>query len=133
MPSQVKAQCDRPDASALSVTYNLASAAELAPPVVRVVAAFHLLAAEALQDLEHELDCGATVRGEKSARERVRPLAESIPGVRYVDGGPLCWASPRDNDIALTGGLVVGDSNSSGQYTSSRTLCSRIYDVEGWT
>lgn len=78
MPSQVKAQCDRPDASALSVTYNLASAAELVPPVVRVVAAFHLLAAEALQDLEHEVDCDAIVCGEKSARERVRPLAESI-------------------------------------------------------
>ncbi len=79
-------------------------AAELVPPASRVVAAFHLLAAEALQDLEHEVDCDAIVCGEKSARERVRPLAESIPGVRYVDGGPLYNA----HLVEACAGLVIG-------------------------
>lgn len=80
-------------------------AAELAPPASRVVAAFHLLAAEALQEVGQPVDCDAIVCGEKSARERLRPLAEAIPGVRYVDGGPLYNAHLVEASAALVIGM----------------------------
>ncbi len=80
-------------------------AAELAPPASRVAAAFHLLAAEALQDLTQPVECDAIVCGEKAVRERVRPLAEAIPGVRYVDGGPLYNAHLVEASAALCIGL----------------------------
>lgn len=80
-------------------------AAELAPPASRVVAAFHLLAAEALHDLIRPVDCDAIVCGEKAARERLRPLAEAIPGVRYVDGGPLHNAHLVEASAALVIGM----------------------------
>ena len=80
-------------------------AAELAPPASRVVAAFHLLAAEALQDLAGPVECDAIVCGEKAARERLRPLAEAIPGVRYVDGGPLYNARLVEAAAALVIGM----------------------------
>lgn len=80
-------------------------AAELVPPASRVVAAFHLLAAEALHDLTQPVDCDAIVCGEKAARERLRPLAEAIPGVRYVDGGPLHNAHLVEASAALVIGM----------------------------
>ena len=82
-------------------------AAELAPPAARVVAAFHMLSAEALNDLERPVECDAIVCGEKSARERVRALAEAITGVRYVDGGPLYNARLVEASAALLIGLNI--------------------------
>lgn len=81
--------------------------AEVAPPASRVVAAFHLLAAEALHDLSAPVDCDAIVCGEKAARESVRSLAEAIPGVRYVDGGPLYNAQLIEASSALLIGLNI--------------------------
>jgi NADPH-dependent F420 reductase len=80
-------------------------AAELAPPATRVAAAFHLLAAEALQDLAQPVDCDAIVCGDRAARERLRPFAEAIPGVRYVDGGPLYNARLIESSAALVIGM----------------------------
>ena len=53
-------------------------------------AAFHTLSAALLNDLDVELEGDVLVCGsKKAARERVRPLVEAIPRLRYVDAGPL--------------------------------------------
>jgi hypothetical protein len=78
--------------------------AELVPPNVQVVSAFHNAGAEALADLDHEVDCDIIVCGDdKQARERARPLVEAVPGCRYVDGGAL--ANSRTVE-ALTAMLI---------------------------
>ncbi len=53
-------------------------------------AAFHTLSAELLNELDVELEGDVLVCGNKrAAKERVRPLVEAIPRLRYVDAGPL--------------------------------------------
>ena len=53
-------------------------------------AAFHTLSASRLNDLDVEMEGDVLVCGaKKSARERIRPLVEAIPRLRYVDAGPL--------------------------------------------
>jgi 8-hydroxy-5-deazaflavin:NADPH oxidoreductase len=55
-----------------------------------MVAAFHSLAAVVLNDLEATMEGDVLVCGsKKTAKERVRPLVEAIPKLRYVDAGPL--------------------------------------------
>jgi len=81
-------------------------AAELAPSATRVVAAFHLIAAPALHDLTRPIDCDTIVCGDApESRERVRLLAEAIPRVRYIDGGPLYNARLVEAGAALLVGL----------------------------
>jgi NADPH-dependent F420 reductase len=64
-------------------------AAELVPEGVVVVAAFHNLAADLLQQ-EGAIDCDVIVcSDDKNACKRVRELARKIPGVRALDGGKL--------------------------------------------
>jgi hypothetical protein len=61
-----------------------------APKGVHVVGAFHNVGADALQDLEHDLECDVIVCGDLvEARRAMRPWVEAIPGCRYVDGGRL--------------------------------------------
>jgi NADPH-dependent F420 reductase len=65
-------------------------ARSLVPPEVPVVAAFHNLSAEALQDVSLSLDCDILVCGDDvAAKERVFPLVKLIPGLRPLDAGPL--------------------------------------------
>jgi len=65
-------------------------ARELLPHEVPLVAAFHNLSAEALQDLSHPLDCDILVCGDdRAAKERLFPLVKLIPGLRPLDAGPL--------------------------------------------
>jgi hypothetical protein len=79
--------------------------AELAPENVQVVSAFHNVGAEALADLDREVECDVIVCGDqRSAKERVRPLVEAIPGCRYVDGGPL--ANSRTVEVITA--LLIG-------------------------
>jgi hypothetical protein len=59
----------------------------------RLVAGFHTVAAEPLQDLEHPLDgdvllCGA----DDEAKAEVGALVEAIPDLRWVDAGALSMA-----------------------------------------
>ncbi len=64
--------------------------AEMAPPGVNTVSAFHNAGAAALADLEQDVDCDIIVCGDdKNSKERLRPLVEVIPGCRYIDGGVL--------------------------------------------
>jgi len=64
-------------------------AAEHAPEGVPVVGAFHNLAAERLSNLDAPLDVDTLVTGEDGPTETVMALAESIDGIRALDGGPL--------------------------------------------
>ncbi|HEY7465060.1 MAG TPA: NADPH-dependent F420 reductase [Dehalococcoidia bacterium] len=59
-------------------------------PAARVVGAFQNLAARKLFDVEHDLDGDVIVcSDDKEALREVIWLAEQIPGLRGVNGGPL--------------------------------------------
>jgi NADPH-dependent F420 reductase len=63
---------------------------ELLPQRVPVLAAFHSLSADALQDLSTPLDCDILVCGDDpAAKEKLFPLVRLIPGLRPLDAGPL--------------------------------------------
>jgi 8-hydroxy-5-deazaflavin:NADPH oxidoreductase len=77
-------------------------AARLAPSGVSVVSSFHLLGAEALKNLDQPVDCDALVCGDNAdAKAAVSSLAETIPGVRAIDAGPLENARFLENSAAL--------------------------------
>jgi NADPH-dependent F420 reductase len=77
-------------------------AARLAPPGVLTVATFHLLGAEALKNLSHPVDCDALICGDNAeAKAAVSALAQTIPGVRPIDAGPLENARYLENCAAL--------------------------------
>ena len=59
------------------------------PKGTKLYAAFHSLAAVALQDIEQDLDGDVLVCGSKSGKDVVKELVEAIPGLRFVDAGPL--------------------------------------------
>ncbi|CAN5675706.1 NADPH-dependent F420 reductase [soil metagenome] len=61
----------------------------LAGKDVRMGAAFHSLSAAALTDLESPLDGDVLTVGGKGAKAAVRELVEAVPGLRFVDAGPL--------------------------------------------
>jgi len=71
-------------------------------PGVPVVAAFHALSAEALAKLDHAIDCDALICGDSAeAKAAVKQLAETIPGVRVIDAGPLDNARLLESAAAL--------------------------------
>jgi NADPH-dependent F420 reductase len=77
-------------------------AARLAPPGVPVVAAFHVLSAEALATLDQPVDCDALICGDHAeAKAIVGDVAETIPGVRAIDAGPLENARFLESSAAL--------------------------------
>ena len=77
-------------------------AARLAPPGVAVVSTFHLLGAEALKGLNHQVDCDALICGDNAdAKATVSQIAEKIPGVRAIDAGPLENARYLESSAAL--------------------------------
>lgn len=74
----------------------------LAPAQVPVVAAFHHLSAEALQDLGHPLDCDVLICGDDAAaKERLVSLVRLIPGLQPLDAGPLEMARIVESITAL--------------------------------
>ncbi len=82
--------------------------AEIAPATVKVVSAFHNVPAAALADLNHEVECDIIVCGdEKSAKEKLKPLVEAIPGCRYFDGGPLANSRTVEALTALLIGINI--------------------------
>lgn len=68
-------------------------AASLVPEGVRVVGAFHTVAASALRALHEPVDEDVLVCGDdEDAKRLVGALAEDIPGMRWIDCGPLSSA-----------------------------------------
>lgn len=64
-------------------------AAELAPEGVRVAAAFHNISAGALKRAEPVDSDVVVCSDDSSALQTTSELAEKIPGVRAINGGPL--------------------------------------------
>ena len=84
------------------------SAAEQAASLLRgpsVCAAFHTVSASALTDLDSELDGDVLVCGPRAAKPVVRGLVEAIPGLGFVDAGPLENARLVEPLTALVIGL----------------------------
>jgi NADPH-dependent F420 reductase len=52
-------------------------------------AAFHTLSASTLENLDESLDSDVLVCGSKNGKAVVKELVEAIPGLGYVDAGPL--------------------------------------------
>lgn len=80
-------------------------AASLLPKGTTVCAAFHSLSAHALADLDRPLDGDVLVCGSKAGKPAVRALVEAIPGLRYVDAGPLETARIVEPITALLVGI----------------------------
>jgi len=77
-------------------------ARELAPASTPVLAAFHNVSAEALQDLSVVLDCDILVCGDDSqAKQTLLELIKLIPGLRPIDAGPLEMARVVESMTAL--------------------------------
>lgn len=65
----------------------------LLPERIPLVAGFHSVGAEALTDLSGEVDADALLCGDDAeAKAAVGELVERIPGMRWVDCGPLSMA-----------------------------------------
>jgi NADPH-dependent F420 reductase len=76
-------------------------AAELVPKGVAVAAAFHSLSAALLKD-DKSVECDVVVcSDDDNARRVAMELAEKIPGVRAVNGGPLETARLAEQLTAL--------------------------------
>src|SRR5262245_22257551 len=77
-------------------------ARELTPAGTPLVAAFHSLSAEALQDLSLTPDCDILVCGDDdAAKKTLFSLVELIPGLRPIDAGPLEMARIVESLTAL--------------------------------
>jgi NADPH-dependent F420 reductase len=69
---------------------SIAEAVQAAAPAARVVAAFHLVPAAALGDLDHALDADVpVVSDDDTGRGIVLDLVDGIAGLRGLDAGPL--------------------------------------------
>ena len=68
---------------------SIAAEVQAVAPDAHVVAAFHLVPAAALADLDHHLGSDVLVVGEESARAIVLDLIDGIPDLRALDAGPL--------------------------------------------
>jgi 8-hydroxy-5-deazaflavin:NADPH oxidoreductase len=88
--------------------------AELLPPGIPVVAAFHNVSAELLNG-DGPVDCDVIVCSDDAAASRqVRALAVKIPGVRAIDGGKLESARILEQITALLIGLNIRHKGHSG-------------------
>lgn len=88
--------------------------AELVPPGVSVVAAFHNASAELL-NTDAPVDCDVIVCSDNpDATQEVRALAAKIPGVRPIDGGKLETARILEQITALLIGLNMRHKGHSG-------------------
>ena len=83
-------------------------AAKFLPKNIRIVSAFNNLSAEALQDMDKEVDCDVVVCSDNSeAKAEVIELVNLIPGARAVNGGVLENARIVEQITALLIGLNV--------------------------
>jgi NADPH-dependent F420 reductase len=89
-------------------------AAEFVPEGVAVVAAFHNVSSELLNQ-GGPIDCDVIVcSDDKEAAQRIRELARKIPGVRAIDGGKLENARIVESLTALLIGLNIRHKGHSG-------------------
>jgi hypothetical protein len=89
-------------------------AAELVPEGVAVVAAFHNVSSELLNQ-DGPIDCDVIVcSDDKEAARKIRELARKIPGVRAIDGGKLENARVVESLTALLIGLNIRHKGHSG-------------------
>jgi hypothetical protein len=71
-------------------------------PAVKMVAAFHTISGDALQDLDHDMDSDVLVCGtDKQAKATVGGLVDQIPNLRWVDAGDLTQARIVETLTAL--------------------------------
>ena len=71
-------------------------------PGVRMVAAFHTIAGDALRDLDHPLESDVFVCGKDAeAKSIVGGLIEQIPNLRWVDAGDVTMARIVETLTAL--------------------------------
>lgn len=69
---------------------------------VRVVAAFHTISAEALQDLDRPMESDVFVCGDdEEAKRTIGELIDDIPDLRWVDAGRLSMARIAETFTAL--------------------------------
>jgi NADPH-dependent F420 reductase len=74
----------------------------LLPEGVRIVAGFHTIAADALQDLDRPIDSDVLIAGsDRAAKDTVGGLIEQIPNLRWVDCGELSSARIAETLTAL--------------------------------
>jgi 8-hydroxy-5-deazaflavin:NADPH oxidoreductase len=79
-----------------------AQARELVPANTPVLAAFHNVSAEALQDLSVTPECDILVCGDdEAAKQTLFRLVKLIPGLRPIDAGPLEMSSIVEGITAL--------------------------------
>ncbi|HEX7247990.1 MAG TPA: NADPH-dependent F420 reductase [Actinomycetota bacterium] len=77
-------------------------AASLVPEGVAVVAGFHTVAAHSLAALDREIDSDALLcSDDDDATRLVGELIDSVPGMRWVDAGPLANARLTEPLTAL--------------------------------
>jgi 8-hydroxy-5-deazaflavin:NADPH oxidoreductase len=82
--------------------------AELAPPGVEVISAFHNVSASLLADLGHSVECDVLVCGDsKASKERLKELVDVIDGCRFVDAGPLSNSRTVEAMTALLIGINI--------------------------
>jgi hypothetical protein len=81
--------------------------ASLVPDGVETVSAFQNVSAHRLQHLADPVECDVVVSGVRAAREKVGELCRLVPGLRYVDGGPLANARIVESITALLIGLNI--------------------------
>jgi 8-hydroxy-5-deazaflavin:NADPH oxidoreductase len=88
--------------------------AELVPPGVSVVAAFHNVSSEWL-NADARIECDVIVcSDDNAATEKVQALAAKIPGIRALDGGKLENARIVEQMTALLIGLNIRHKGHSG-------------------
>lgn len=75
---------------------------ELVPATTPVLAAFHNVSADALQDLSATPDCDILVCGDdEAAKQALFRFVTLIPGLRPIDAGPLEMSSVVESITAL--------------------------------
>lgn len=80
---------------------SAAEEAQALLPEARVVAAFHHIAAHALSDAEHPIECDLLLcGGDAGAKETVAELGRSL-GLRPIDVGALANAGPLEGITAV--------------------------------
>ena len=82
-------------------------AAALLPEGPKLCAAFHSVSASALHEVSTELDADVLVCGPRAAKPVVRDLVDAIPGLRYVDAGPLANARLVEPITSLLVGINI--------------------------
>lgn len=81
-----------------------------APEDVRVVGAFHNLAADRLANLDVEFDLDTLVVGDdEDARDLVADLGEGIEGLRVLDAGPAANAAEAESVTPLVINIAMNN------------------------